>query len=131
MNNLREKPVRKLQIYLLVLLLFTLPILACTEPDRSVDPTELAPEDLSGQDFSHHDFAQLDLSGKIFQETKFINSQFYDVSFRDADLRRADFTDAWGDDIDFTGADLRGTVFDNFCTFDAQIIWTEAQLDER
>jgi uncharacterized protein YjbI with pentapeptide repeats len=131
MNELPKKSSRRLQMYFFCFAFFILPILACTEPDRGIDPTLLAPQDLSGQDFSHKNFAELDLSGKIFQEAKFVNSEFYFVNFTDADLRQADFTDARGDEIDFTRADLRGAIFDNFCIYNSDIIWTDALIDNR
>jgi uncharacterized protein YjbI with pentapeptide repeats len=102
-------------------------VLACSEPDRRIDPTLLAPMNLSKQDLSYKNMAETDFSGKNMQGVNMTGSEIIGANFTNTDLRSADLSDGIAYNAIFHGTDLRGAKLDRLCFLGAA--WTDAKLD--
>jgi len=99
--------IRTIAQYLVLLILFLAPALAC---NKSNVPTDvIAPDDLSGMNFRYESLYGMDLSEKNLQN----------ADFTGADLREANFS----------GADLTGAVLDMADLRGAN--FTDAKLDDK
>lgn len=124
-GNLHTKALPLQMILALSALLIA--ILACSEPERRIDPTLLAPMNLSKQDLSYKNMPRFDFSGKDMREVIMRGSNVTEANFTDTDLRNADLSDVIAYDAIFHGADLRGAKLDRLCIHG--VTWTDAKLD--
>lgn len=102
-------------------------VLACSEPDRRIDPTLLEPVNLSKQNLSYKNMARFDFSGKNMQEVNMTGSEIIEANFTNTDLRDANLSDVIAYRAIFHGTDLRGAKLDRLCFLGAT--WTDAKLD--